>query len=167
MIKERLDLSSEEFTTKSNLIICKLKNNPTFINAKTIGIYVSFKNEVDTRNLIKEIVAVKNVCVPKVNNNMMDFFQISSFDELKEGYYGILEPISDKKIAKEDIDLLIIPMVAYDKYNNRLGYGGGFYDRYLANYSGKTIGLAFSFQKVEMLPTETFDLPIATIINEK
>ena len=84
MIKKRLDLSSEDHTAKSNLIIYKLKQHPDFINAKTIGIYVSFKNEVDTISLIKEIVNKKNVCVPKTNNHLMNFYLINSLDELKK-----------------------------------------------------------------------------------
>ena len=115
MIKKRLDLSSEDHTAKSNLIISKLKQHPDFINAKTIGIYVSFKNEVDTISLIKEIVNKKNVCVPKTNNHLMNFYLINSLDELKKSSFGILEPSNQSKIInKENIDLLIVPMVAFD-----------------------------------------------------
>ena len=168
MIKKRLDLSSEDHTAKSNLIISKLKQHPDFINAKTIGIYVSFKNEVDTISLIKEIVNKKNVCVPKTNNHLMNFYLINSLDELKKSSFGILEPSNQSKIInKENIDLLIVPMVAFDSNHNRLGYGGGYYDRYLKNYAGRVIGLAFSFQQTEALPVESFDIPIKTIIDEK
>lgn len=166
MIKKRLDLSKDEYLAKSNLIIYKLKQHPNFINAKTIGIYVSYKNEVETINLIKEIVKCKKICVPKVNGQSMDFCLIRSLDELKSGNYGILEPVSNKIIEKNNIDLLIVPMVAYDNMHNRLGYGGGYYDRYLQGYLGNVIGLAFSFQKIEALPFEDFDLPIPVIIDE-
>lgn len=166
MIKKRLDLSKDEYLAKSNLIIYKLKQHPNFINAKTIGIYVSYKNEVETINLIKEIVESKKICVPKVNGQSMDFCLIRSLDELKSGNYGILEPVSNKIIEKNNIDLLIVPMVAYDNMHNRLGYGGGYYDRYLQGYLGNVIGLAFSFQKIEALPFEDFDLPIPVIIDE-
>ncbi len=90
MIQTRLDLSSEIYTVKSNLIISKLKNHPDFINAKTIGIYVSFKNEVNTTNLIEEMVKIKKICVPKTKNHKMDFYLIDSLEELKSGTYGIL-----------------------------------------------------------------------------
>ena len=79
----------------------------------------------------------------------------------------ILEPDNHHFISKDQIDLMIVPIVAYDCFNNRLGYGGGYYDRYLSDYKGKIIGLAFSFQKVPLLPVEPFDLPISTIIDEK
>ena len=168
MINKRLDLSREDYATKSNLIISKLKQHPDFINAKTIGVYVSFKNEVDTISLIKEIVNEKSICVPKTDGNLMNFYLINSLDELKKGNFGILEPLNQGKIInKENIDLLIVPIVAFDSNHNRLGYGGGYYDRYLKNYFGKVIGLAFSFQQIEILPVESFDIPIKTIIDEK
>ena len=97
----------------------------------------------------------------------MNFYMINSLKELKKGNYGILEPDNDKLVNKKDIDLLIVPIVSYDKDHNRLGYGGGYYDRYLKDYEGKVIGLAFTFQQVEKLPVERFDLPIKTIIDEK
>lgn len=167
MIKARLDLDSETYTSKSNFIVSKLKQHPDFITAKTIGIYVSFKNEVNTIDLINEILKTKRVCVPKTKQTIMEFYEISSLQELKEGNYGILEPDNNYLVNKQEIDLLIVPLVAYDKENNRLGYGGGFYDRYLKEYSGKVIGLAFSLQKVEQIPVEIFDLPLKTIIDEK
>ena len=97
----------------------------------------------------------------------MNFYTINSLKELKKGNYGILEPDNDKLVNKKDIDLLIVPIVSYDKDHNRLGYGGGYYDRYLKDYAGNVIGLAFTFQQVEKLPVERFDLPIKTIIDEK
>lgn len=167
MIKKRLDLSSEDHAAKSNLIISKLKQHPDFINAKILGIYVSFKNEVDTIALIQEIIKTKKVSVPKTNHHEMDFYLIDSLEELKLGTYGILEPHNNRLIDKNKIDLLIVPIVAYDRNNNRLGYGGGFYDRYLKDYHGSIIGLAFAFQQVKNLPVESYDLPIKTIIDEK
>ena len=84
MIQARLDLGSDEYLTKSNLIISKLKKNSDFINAKTIGIYVSFRNEVNTISLIKEMLAVKKICVPKTENHEMNFYTINSLKELKK-----------------------------------------------------------------------------------
>ena len=77
------------------------------------------------------------------------------------------EILYNRLINKNKIDLLIVPIVAYDKNHNRLGYGGGYYDRYLKDYCGNVIGLAFNFQQVENLPVENFDLPIKIIIDEK
>lgn len=167
LIQKRLDLDSETYALKSNLIISKLKRHPQFIQAKSIGIYVSFRHEVETVNLINEIINDKIICVPKTNGKLMVFHQILSINELKESKLGILEPDNDRLVNKTDLDLLIIPIVGYDQNGNRLGYGGGYYDRYLSDYQGNVIGLAFSFQEVTHLPVEAFDIPLEMIINEK
>ena len=167
LIQARLDLDSEAYASKSNFIVSKLKQHPDFIRAKTIGIYISFRQEVATISLIKEMFGKKNICVPKIMNKQMEFYYINSFNELKKNKFGILEPDKDDLVSKKEIDLLVVPMVGYDRNHNRLGYGGGYYDRYLSNYQGAVIGLAFSLQEVIDLPVEPFDLPIKTIINEK
>lgn len=167
LIQERLDLDSNTYASKSNFIVSKLKQHPSFIKAKSIGIYVSFRNEVETINLIKEMIDKKNISVPKVVNDKMEFYHISSFNELSKSDFGILEPNNNQLVPKNKIDLLIVPMVGYDSKGNRLGYGGGYYDRYLMDYHGDVIGLAFSLQEVSELPVESFDLPIKAIINEK
>ena len=166
LIQARLDLDSATYTTKSNFIVSKLKQRPEFIQAKTIGIYVSFRHEVETINLIKEMFVSKNVCVPKTKGKQMEFYQINSIEELKKSKLGILEPDNDALVSKKEIDLLVVPMVGYDQHHNRLGYGGGYYDRYLSDYQGHVIGLAFALQEIGDLPVEPFDLPIKTIINE-
>ena len=98
----------------------------------------------------------------------MDFFQWSSNDPLSINKYGIPEPISDKIIYP---DILLVPIVAFDKNLNRIGYGGGFYDRYLEKISQIkkciTIGLAFSHQKVNKIKVENFDRKLDLILTEK
>lgn len=167
IIKERLELDKLEYLNKSNLIINKVKNNKYFIEAKTIGIYVSFNQEVETINLINEMLNLKCICVPKVDDQEMKFYQINSLDELSRSNFGILEPNNNMLIHKEQIDLLIVPIVAYDDDNNRIGYGGGYYDRYLSEYNGKTIGLAFELQRVEKINVESYDCKLDIIISEK
>lgn len=165
-IQARLDLSDKEYQDKSNLIINKLKKEVVFQKAKTIGIYVSMNNEVDTIKLINELLSTKTICVPKTINKTMEFHKIDSFNELSKGNYGILEPIGNNLISKKDIDVLIVPLVAYDEDNHRIGYGGGYYDRYLQGYAGYAIGLAFSLQYTNKIDTETTDIPLKQIINE-
>ena len=108
------------------------------------------------------------ISLPKIKNNFqMDFFSWSTNDPLVINKYGIPEPISDK-IKYPDI--LLIPLVAYDKYLNRIGYGGGFYDRYIEkikkNKKITTIGLAYSFQKVKKIPIDRYDKKLDFIITE-
>ena len=107
--------------------------------------------------------------LPKIlKNNEMNFFKWSIYKPLKINKYGIPEPISDKKI---DPNILLIPLVGFDDKLNRLGYGGGYYDRYLSRLklgnSLLKIGVGFSFQKVKNLPTNKFDQKLDYIITEK
>ena len=98
----------------------------------------------------------------------MDFFRWTIFDPLKINKYGIPEPISKKKIYPK---ILLIPLVGFDNQLNRLGYGGGFYDRYISKYSDKykitKIGFGFSFQKIKNLPVNKFDKKLDYILTEK
>lgn len=111
MIQARLDLDSETYASKSNFIVSKLKQQPEFIEARAIGIYVSFRHEVETISLIKEIINNKIVCVPKISGKQMDFYQINSINELKTSNFGILEPNNSHPVTKDNLDLLIVPMI--------------------------------------------------------
>ncbi|MDD8049452.1 MAG: 5-formyltetrahydrofolate cyclo-ligase [Thomasclavelia sp.] len=166
LLKKRNNLSITEALDKSSVIINNLKSLKEYQTANTIAIYVSYNNEVDTIEFIKENISIKRICVPKIINKEMNFYLINSFDELKPGYFNILEPITNHLISKNEIDLMIIPVVGYDKNFNRLGYGGGFYDRYLKGYKGSKIGIAYSFQRVEKIDTEKFDVPLDKVISE-
>ena len=98
----------------------------------------------------------------------MDFFNWSSKDPLSVNKFGIPEPVSNKKVHP---NILLVPLVAFDKNNNRIGYGGGFYDRYINKIKKYkkiiTIGLAFSFQKVSNIPINEYDIKLDFIVTEK
>ena len=109
----------------------------------------------------------KRICVPTVDNSQtMHFVFLDDLEHLKKNKYGIYEPVSNLAVEKTDIDLIIVPLVGFNDQNFRLGYGGGYYDRYLAQYSGKKIGIAFQLQRTEELIPETFDVPLDMIITE-
>lgn len=167
MIKKRLNLDEKDYHQRSDLIINRLKNNEFFKKAKNIGIYFSYRHEVETISLIKEIISEKNIYAPKIHGRDMNFIKITNLSNLVKNQYGILEPIGNEIVNKKQLDLLIVPLVAYDKDYNRLGYGGGYYDRFLMDYQGQTIGLAFSFQKVQHLAIEDYDLPLDMIITDE
>lgn len=166
MKQARLDLSSKDYQDKSNLIITALKKHVFYKSANTIGIYVSCKQEVDTIHCIQDMLKDKRVCIPKIANKQMEFYHITSLAHLKKNHFGILEPVNQPLVPKESIDLLIVPMLAFDHYGQRIGYGGGYYDRYLENYHGNTIGLAFSFQEVECVETSKYDMALDVILDE-
>ncbi|MDC0469187.1 5-formyltetrahydrofolate cyclo-ligase [Candidatus Pelagibacter sp.] len=140
------------------------------LNSKIIGCYYPFNYELDILNILEALVNKKYILsLPKIlKNNEMNFFKWSIYDPLEINTYGIPEPISDKKI---DPNILLIPLVGFDNKLNRLGYGGGYYDRYLSKVKlYKTvlkIGVGFSFQKVKNLPINKYDQKLDYIITEK
>ena len=137
---------------------------------KIVGGYYPYNSEVDTTKILKEFEKKRYlISLPKIKKNFqMDFFQWSSNDPLSINKYGIPEPISDKVIYP---DILLVPIVAFDKNLNRIGYGGGFYDRYIKrvkkNKNILTIGLAYSFQKVKKIKVNNNDMKLDFILTNK
>ena len=140
------------------------------LKSKIIGGYYPFSYEMDILNIFKLLEKKKYILsLPKVaKNNKMDFFQWSFKKPLQINKYGIPETTSNKKIFP---NILLIPLVGFDDQLNRLGYGGGFYDRYLSRIKNKNkifkIGIGFSFQKVKNLPINKYDKKLDCIITEK
>ncbi len=166
MIQKRLSLSKEEFELLNNQIRQKIESLPDFIQSQNIGIYMSYRNEADTINIIKN--NKKNYFIPKCFGNDMKFFPLKSLDEVEKGTFGVLEPTNTNEIEINDLDLIIVPLLLFDKNRNRVGYGKGYYDRVLKDYHGKKIGIAFSFQEVENTYPHLLDIPLDMIItNEK
>ena len=173
IVRDRQD--SEELKKKSKIILGKLYDLSCYKKAKKILTYVSTGSEADTRELIiKAVSDKKNVYVPRVYGKEMKFHKIISLDELCPGYYGILEPdIHCEEWKNEDdivdgTDLCVMPGLAFDNNFNRIGYGGGFYDRFLAAAKGITsVGICYDSLIYESVPTEPHDISVDYIITEK
>jgi len=172
IIEHMNSLSEERYTTLSEQIAFSLYAQKEWVEAKTIGITLSMENEVNTYPIIEKAWEEgKNVVVPKCNKGTrtMSFRQISNFDQLEIVYMNLREPIPalTEEVGADDIDLQIVPGVAYTGRGERIGYGGGDFDRYLVHYKGKTLSFAYSFQMVEHIPVEPFDKNVEKIITEK
>ena len=167
ILRKRNRLSKEEIIEKSKIIKEKLFSSEDYKKAKTVMFYVSFGSEVDTFDMIKESLKNKTVCVPIVEDSIIIPSIIKDIKELnKKNKYGILEPLKIKRIKKEDIDLVIVPGVVFDKRNHRIGYGKGYYDSFLKDFKGKTIGLVFKMQILEMIPNYRWDVKLDKVISE-
>ncbi|GGA32094.1 5-formyltetrahydrofolate cyclo-ligase [Psychrobacillus lasiicapitis] len=172
-MKTRLaSLNRESYFTYSTEIKNRLLIEESVLHASIIGITISAFPEVNTEGIIKRVWEIgKTVVVPKCNpkDRSMTFYKIDSYDQLETVYMKLLEPNPDLTVGvlSEDIDLLIVPGVVYSKTGYRIGYGGGYYDRFLTNYTGQTISLAFDFQIVDQVETEMFDIPVDKIITNK
>ena len=140
------------------------------IKGKTFGGYYPYNYEIDDVQILDKLEKYDySITLPKIKKNFqMDFFKWSTKDPLMINKYGIPEPISNK-IKYPDV--LLVPLVAYDKSFNRIGYGGGFYDRYIKKVKKikkiTTIGLAYSFQKIKKVPINEYDIKLDFIITEK
>ncbi|VYU45775.1 5-formyltetrahydrofolate cyclo-ligase [Clostridium tertium] len=147
-----------------------LINLDLFKKAKSIFIYLSFGSEIDTRPIIDiALEDGKEVYIPKVykSNKDMKAIRLNSYDNLEENSMGILEPKDDSSfIAKENIDLIIVPGAVFDIHGNRIGYGGGYYDRFLADIKEKRnkVVLAYDLQVVDFIEVEEHDIKMDYII---
>ncbi len=133
-IKKRCKLSDDEVIYKSQIIISKIIELEEYKRASTIMIYYPYKNEADLRELIDYAKEEKDICLPYVEQKkgVMTARKVDNIESLVEGAYGIMAPSDDSKIIDCDkIDFIAVPMVAFDDKNQRIGYGGGYYDRYL------------------------------------
>jgi 5-formyltetrahydrofolate cyclo-ligase len=166
ILKKRNRLSRKEIIKKSKIIKEKLFSSKEYKKAKTIMFYVSFGSEVDTINMIKESLN-KTVCVPVVKDDKIIPSIIKEVKELnKKNKYKIPEPSKIRKIKKQDIDLVIVPGIVFDKQNHRIGYGKGYYDAFLKKLKAKKIGLAFSLQILEIIPKDEWDIKLDKIISQ-
>lgn len=177
ILKIRNEIPGPQRKKADKKILNRLLETRDYEEASYIFSYVNYKSEVDTTEIIKDALAKKKkVAVPKVlDSGYMEFFEISALEELISGYQGILEPdiTAKKPISVEQIRdkiLVVLPGAAFDKTGNRIGYGGGFYDRYLEKYRKcqlKTIALCYEVQMVEEIPAENFDRKVQCIITEQ
>ena len=160
LIKKRKDiLNKKELST---IIVNKLMNLDIYKKAKVIALYNSLSDEVDTRYLISESLKEKVVLLPSVLGDNMEFIAINGDTKYIKSSFKILEPIGE--IYYGNIDLIIVPGVSFDKELNRLGFGMGYYDKYLQNKDIYKIGLCFSEQIVDILPHDEFDIPMDMVI---
>lgn len=148
---------------KSKIITSKILSHPRFINASTIGLYASLDDEVSTDSLInKSLELGKSVYLPKVVGDDILFYKINSLDELNIGTFGVREPIENKSLS--DFDLIIVPGVVFDSNNNRMGYGKGYYDRFLEGKNCYKIGICFKEQMIQNLCVEDYDIKMDEVV---
>ena len=139
---------------------------PLLCEAKVILAYYSLPDEVDTHTLIQELVAEgKMVLLPKVlDDTTMELRQYAGPQDLSEGAYHIMEPMGAPFKDFSQIDVALIPGLAFDTNGHRLGRGKGYYDRFLTAFTGKTIGVCFDFQKVAEVPVDAHDVAVDRVV---
>ena len=159
----------EDRNRKSKLIQHKLLRNKVFRKAKIVMFYIAFGGEVNTEEMIREAKKIgKLICVPicRKDKETMQPAILEDNAKLKLGPYGVLEPVAEALVEPKDLDLVIVPGLAFDKKCNRLGRGKGCYDRFLSSLSENvpSIGLAFDFQILPLVPTTAYDVSVNKVI---
>lgn len=172
VLGQRKKLSEEVRRKEDEDIFHKLINSSLYINAERIFTYVSYSSEVDTRKLINYALNQgKKVYIPKIIKEKREMLavEISTLSGLTVDEYGILEPnIVDKNMVGNEFDLIIMPGVAFDRLGNRLGYGGGYYDKYIKTYGKDTVKAALSYkiQIVDKINVEEHDIKVDYVISK-
>lgn len=173
ILGKRLRLAEEEIREKSLLIKDKLFGLNQFQKAKLIMFYASFKNEVRTWEMIEEAISCgKKVGLPVLSKkgDITPYLVRKLSRDVSEGRFGVPEPEPDEscKVNADEIDIVIVPGVAFDRLGRRIGFGKGCYDRFLRSVKPEVfcIGLAFEMQMVENIPVEEYDEKVDMVITE-
>jgi 5-formyltetrahydrofolate cyclo-ligase len=160
-----------EFRKKAdNTIVRSLLDLPEFISASLIFCFVGIKNEIDTLPFIDVAIKLgKRICIPRIQEDgSMDAFEIKSEADLVKSVYGLLEPVSScSVVGAEDISLVVTPCLACDLNGYRIGYGGGYYDKYMAGKDFCKVAICRERFVLERLPVDGNDVPVDIIISEK
>lgn len=150
-------------------IIRNFKTVEAFQSAGTIALYMAIGGEVNLDPLFPECwESGKRTCIPVFNakTKLYEMAEITHETDFKTGHYGIREPASPTPCPMDEIDLVAVPGVAFDRKGRRLGHGGGYYDRLLAGFSRVSAGLAFDFQILPSIPIEPHDRPVDVLVTE-
>ncbi len=154
---------------RSQAIAERLESHQAYQNAETLLTYVSLAEEVDTHPIIERALrAGRVVAAPRVaENHHLDWVRIDGFDALEPGAFGVLEPSGTApSLTTFQEAVVLVPGVAFDRAGHRLGWGKGYFDRFLACFTGTSIGLAFDCQLYDALPFEPHDRPVDYVITE-
>ena len=158
--------------TEQQIVAASAKLGELFVNttqyqkAKTIYGYLPYNQEVRTVPMLEQAIRDgKRVAVPKVYGDDMKFIYMDDLSRVELGYAGIPEPVDDGPVADDPTALVLMPGMAFTKNGDRMGYGGGFYDKFLASEPNHpTVALCYDFQMVESLPTEEYDIPVDCVL---
>lgn len=166
-LKIRNKMPVEENLELSYIIKEKLRNYPPYVKSDNIYIFISMGMEVNTEEIINMAFEQgKNVWSPKIVGAEMEFYRLEHLDKVSKGCLGIREPVSLEK-ATYDEGLIIVPFIAADNTLNRIGYGKGYYDRFIWESGLESVGIGFDFQIVEDVMANEYDIPVDYIITDR
>ncbi len=164
--EQKRAMTEEMIVSKSLALGDKFLASEAYQQAKTIYGYLPYNQEVRTVDMLQQAIRDgKRVAVPKCYGDEMRFIYLDDLSQVEKGYCGIPEPVADSPVANDPTALVLMPGLAFTKEGLRMGYGGGFYDKFLAaEPHHPTLALCYDFQMVEHIPTEEYDIPVDTVI---
>ena len=159
-------LTEAQIESASARLAQALFAHPMYRKASALYAYLSYNQEVRTEAILRQALADgKRVAVPKVYGDAMKFLWLDDLNRTVSGAYSIPEPVGDEPEAADETALILMPGLAFDPAGHRCGYGGGFYDKYLAAHKEHpTIALCYGFQMYDHLDVDEFDIPVDTVI---
>lgn len=165
MLEVRNSMPKHILEKMSDIIQFRVFLLEEYNKANLVGLYYSIGSEVSTLRLINDALNRGILSLPRINASNLEFAEVKSMNDLTLGKYNIMEPKKDCKIVKPE--LIIVPGIVFDEYGYRIGYGKGYYDRYLLSNKCYTIGLAYDFQVLTTIPHEDNDVRINKIVTDK
>lgn len=164
--QQKRAMTEEQIITASTALGEKFAASELYQQAKTIYGYLPYNQEVRTVPMLQRALEDgKRVAVPKCYGNEMRFIYLDDLSQVESGYCGIPEPIADAPVADDPTALVLMPGLAFTERGDRMGYGGGFYDKFLAaEPHHPTLALCYAFQMVDTIPTEEYDIPVDCVL---
>lgn len=165
----RLRKSISDKLSKSEMIVKRIMSLEVYKKSKVIAMYYSLPDEVSLNRLINNAIKDdKIVLLPQIKNSEMFFVKIDDLTIYKKSKFGVYEPVvTSNNKWQNNVDLILVPGVAFDINKNRIGYGKGYYDRFLKTSNAYKIGVCFASQILPALPIDNNDIPVDLIVNEK
>ena len=165
--KLKKEYTIEQRKAKSEIIINKIETLPIFKEAEVVMAYWSMDDEVFTPDFILKHCTQKQIILPAVKGDILELKKFESLNDLQKGeQFGINEPVGENYGSPEKIDLIIIPGVAFDSENNRLGRGKAYYDKLLKQTKAFKLGICFDFQMVDKVPTDKYDIKMDKVVSD-
>ena len=166
--EQKRRITFEDKQKRSAIIMDKLEQDKNFQKAQTIMCYWSMKDEVHTHDFIKKWHPSKRIILPAVRGDELELKVFEGFGSMKEGEnFGILEPAGTEFTELSELDLVIVPGIAFDKNNNRMGRGKAYYDKLLQKVSCPKYGICFDFQFMDSIPADSHDIKMDRVLTDK
>ena len=164
--EQKRRLTPAQIEKASAALAEQLCSHPLYLAARSVYGYLSYNQEVRTVPMLEQALRDgKKVAVPKCYGDEMKFIYLDDLTKVAKGYAGIPEPIADEPVAHDETALVLMPGLAFDPQGHRIGYGGGFYDKFLSREPNHpTLALCYDFQMLPHLDTEEHDIPVDTVL---